>query len=168
MQPVIHIQLLESAHWPRVRDIYRAGIETKVATFRTAPPSWEEWDEGHTREGRLVAVLDGEVAGWAAFSPAFSRSFYRGVVENSLYVDPAFARRGVGRALLTAHLAAAEEAGFWTVEARIIRENERSLVLHRACGFREVGYRERFGRMDTGVWHDVVFLERRSKRNGVE
>jgi phosphinothricin acetyltransferase len=37
--------------------------------------------------------------------------------------------------------------------------------LHAKAGFREVGTRERLGHID-GVWHDVVFMERRSTRTG--
>jgi phosphinothricin acetyltransferase len=36
-----------------------------------------------------------------------------------------------------------------------------SLALHRRCGFRTVGVRERLGKLD-GRWRDVVLLERRS------
>jgi len=39
--------------------------------------------------------------------------------------------------------------------------------LHWGCGFREVGRRERLGKLH-GVWRDVVILERRSQRVGIE
>jgi L-amino acid N-acyltransferase YncA len=42
-----------------------------------------------------------------------------------------------------------------------IKENVPSLKLHRKYGFREVGRRERIGKMD-GVWRDTILLERRS------
>lgn len=167
--PELSIQPMLPEHWPRVAAIFEAGINTRLATFRQQVPTWEEWDAGCLSPCRLIACLGGEIAGWAAMSPAYGRRFYHGVVENSLYIDPAHSGKGVGHALLTAHLAAAEQAGYWTVEARIIRENEASLAVHRACGFRDVGMRERFGRMaSTGKWHDVLFLERRSSINGVD
>lgn len=49
-----------------------------------------------------------------------------------------------------------------------MRENEASIKLHKSCGFREVGFREKLGRMSDGVWHDVVLMEYRSKVVGVE
>jgi phosphinothricin acetyltransferase len=68
---------------------------------------------------------------------------------------------GIGRALLEALIAGAEEAGIWTVQTSIFPENGASLALHVRCGFRVVGQRERIAKRD-GVWRDVVFLERRS------
>ena len=54
-----------------------------------------------------------------------------------------------------------ERAGYWTLTAGVFPENEAALRLHRACGFREVGVRERLGELH-GVWRDVILLERRS------
>lgn len=62
-------------------------------------------------------------------------------------------------------IAASEAEGYWTLQAQIISENLASRNLHRKCGFREVGTRERFGQLG-GVWRDVVLLERRSQRAG--
>ena len=70
-------------------------------------------------------------------------------------------RRGIGKALLRALIAASEQNGIWTLPAGIFPENQASLALVRSCGFREVGLRERTARLD-GVWRDVVLLERRS------
>jgi phosphinothricin acetyltransferase len=72
----------------------------------------------------------------------------------------------VGRALLQALVAESERAGIWTLQAGIFPENTASLALHRSCGFREVGRRERIGKMN-GVWRDVMLLERRSETTGV-
>ena len=69
--------------------------------------------------------------------------------------------RGVGRARLDALIADTEAAGIWTLQAGVFPENEASLALHRAAGFRVLGVRERPGRLH-GRWRDVVVLERRS------
>ena len=144
--------------------VYAEGIETGNATFETAVPSWEAWDAGHPLL-RLVAELDGELAGWAALSPVSGRSCYRGVAENSVYVAAHARGRRVGRALLAELIARAEAAGIWTIQTGIFPENEASLALHKACGFRLVGVRERLAELN-GVWRDVVLLERRSKVAG--
>lgn len=67
--------------------------------------------------------------------------------------------------LLEALIEAAESEGYWTLQAQILRPNAPSRALHLKSGFREVGYRERYGHRN-GIWHDVMLYERRSVRAG--
>jgi L-amino acid N-acyltransferase YncA len=64
--------------------------------------------------------------------------------------------------LLERVVAESEAFGIWTIQAVMFPENSASIAMHRACGFRVVGVRERLGKLD-GVWRDVVLLERRSR-----
>jgi L-amino acid N-acyltransferase YncA len=153
------IDPMTEAAWPAARAIYEEGIAGGDATFETAAPGWAAWDHGHLADHRLVATRGGRVVGWAALSPVSDRCAYAGVAEASVYV--AAAGQGVGRALLTELVSRAEAAGIWTVQAGVFPENTASLALHRRCGFRTVGVRERLGKLD-GRWRDVVLLERRS------
>lgn len=89
------------------------------------------------------------------------RCAYAGVVEHSVYVDPAARGRGVASALLKALVDSTERAGIWTIQAGIFPENTASLAVHERAGFRVIGIRERIGRR-RGVWRDVVLVERRS------
>jgi len=155
---------LRPSDWLRVREIYAEGIRGGNATFETETPSWEGWDAAHP-ELRLVAERDGVIVGWAALSPASPRPCYRGVGEVSVYVAGEARDAGVGRELLEELVRRSEQAGYWTLTAGVFPENEASLRLHRTCGFREVGLRERVGRL-RGVWRDVVLLERRSRTVG--
>jgi L-amino acid N-acyltransferase YncA len=159
----VEIQPLRPDDWPAVRAIFEAGIATGNATFETAAPTWEAWDAAHLPEHRLVARDDGQVLAWAALAPVSDRCAYAGVAEDSIYVTPAAQGRGVGRQLLAALVASAEQGGIWTVQTGIFPENQASVRLHQACGFRLVGVRERLGRLD-GRWRDVLLLERRSPR----
>ncbi|HXJ66078.1 MAG TPA: GNAT family N-acetyltransferase [Actinomycetota bacterium] len=154
--------------WPAVREIYEEGIAGGNATFEMYAPTWDAWNRARLRECRLVAreEREGRVLGWVALSPVSERAVYRGVAELSIYVAVAARGRGVGRALLHRLIADSELAGIWTLQAGVLAENEASLALHRACGFREVGRRERIGRHGD-VWRDVVLLERRSPTVGV-
>ena len=152
--------------WPRVRRIYEEGIATGQATFETSAPGWDAWDAAHRPDCRLVAESAGEVIGWAALAPASSRRVYAGVAEVSVYVAETARGQAVGARLLRALVEASERAGVWTLQAGIFPENEVSLRLHQACGFRVVGRRERIGRLG-GVWRDTLLLERRSGRAGM-
>ena len=149
-------------NWPGVREIYEQGIAGRQATFETEAPDWEVWDRAHLPGHRLVAVEAGRIVGWAALAPVSERDCYRGVAEDSVYVGSAEHGRGIGRALLERLVADAEQAGIWTIQTGVFPENEASVALHRSCGFRVVGTRERLAQLD-GEWRDVVFLERRSK-----
>jgi L-amino acid N-acyltransferase YncA len=157
---------MQGGDWEAVRAIYREGIATGNATFETDVPDWEAWDKNHLPACRLVAKADGRVVGWAALTPYSSRRAYAGVAGLSIYVSASARGQGIGRTLLGALIEASEQAGLWTLQAGIFPENAASLALHRACGFREVGRRERIGRLN-GVWRDVVLMERRSKVVGI-
>ncbi|HET9252413.1 MAG TPA: GNAT family N-acetyltransferase [Candidatus Eisenbacteria bacterium] len=162
------IESMRAQDWPEVRAIYLEGIATGNATFEVDAPPWEIWDAAHAKEPRLVAREPGDPAGargailgWAALTPVSDRCVYAGVGDLSVYVAAAARGRGVGKALLASLVTDSERAGIWTLQAGIFPENEASLALHKSCGFREVGRRERIGKMN-GVWRDVMLLERRS------
>jgi L-amino acid N-acyltransferase YncA len=158
------IRRLQPADWADVARIFEEGILTRNATFETTVPSWEDWDAGHLAAHRFVVTLDGDVVGWAALSSVSARSCYSGVAEHSIYIAERARGLGFGRQLLAALIASSEDGGFWTLQSGIFPENEASIALHTALGFRVVGVRERLGRLH-GVWRDVVLLERRSEMN---
>jgi L-amino acid N-acyltransferase YncA len=160
------IQPMRPEDWSAVRTIYLEGIATGNATFETSAPEWGEWDTKHRPDCRLVAWADNQIIGWTALSPVSSRCVYAGVAEESVYIAAQAQGQGVGKALLQAVIAESEKAGIWTIQTGIFPENAASLALHKSCGFREVGYREKIGQMN-GVWRDTVFLERRSNVVGV-
>ena len=160
------IETMHPGDWERVRAIYLEGIAAGNATFETDAPDWKRWHASHLPFGRLVARVDNELLGWGALSPVSNRRCYAGVAEASVYVEADHRRQGIGEALLGGVIEASEKHGVWTLEARIFPENLTSLGLVRKCGFREVGKRERLGKL-RGVWRDVLLLERRSKVVGV-
>lgn len=156
------IDSLSASDWEKVRAIYLEGIATGHATFETEAPSWDEWNKSHLDCCRLVARQGQRIKGWAALSPVSRRHVYRGVAEVSVYVAEKFRGEGLGRALLRALITESEAAGLWTLQASIFPENAASIRLHKSCGFREVGRRERIAERN-GVWRDTVLLERRSQ-----
>ena len=83
-----------------------------------------------------------------------------------MYVGENGRGQGVGKALLQALVQASEEAGVWTLYASIFPENEASIYIHKQCGFRLIGQRDRIAQLD-GVWRDTVIFERRSQVVGL-
>lgn len=161
------IEEMTKADWADVVKIYLQGINTGKATFQTEAPNWEDWDKGHIKTCRLVARLGNVVLGWVALSPTSSRCVYAGVAEVSIYIGEEYRGESIGSALLTNLVKLSEENGLWTLQSGIIKENTASIALHKKCGFREIGIREKVAKMSNGVWHDVVLMERRSDVVGV-
>jgi L-amino acid N-acyltransferase YncA len=160
------IDQMNPGDWEQVRSIYLEGIATGHATFETDAPSWERWNASHLAIARLVARSGDRVLGWAALSPVSSRQAYRGVAELTVSVEEASRGQGIGRALLESLIEESERNEIWTLQAAIFPENTASVKLHLRCGFREVGRRERIGKLN-GRWRDTLLFERRSKNVGV-
>jgi L-amino acid N-acyltransferase YncA len=166
MESTIFIDKMLPEDWGKVKEIYLEGIATGNATFQKEVPSWEDWNNSHMSECRIVARSESEILGWAALSPVSSRCVYVGVAEVSVYVSQISKGKGIGSILLNSLIQKSEENGIWTLQSGIFPENVSSLKVHYKNGFREVGRRERIGKMD-GVWRDTILVERRSKNVGV-
>jgi phosphinothricin acetyltransferase len=160
------IRAMRSDDWPAIRQIYSEGIATGNATFETEAPEWAKWDQGHLQDCRLVARDGQQILGWAALSPVSGRRVYSGVAEVSVYVAAEARGRGVGKLLLQSLVERSERYGIWTLQAGIFPENVPSIALHKSCGFREVGLRQKLGQRG-GAWRDVLLLERRSLSVGI-
>jgi L-amino acid N-acyltransferase YncA/2-polyprenyl-3-methyl-5-hydroxy-6-metoxy-1,4-benzoquinol methylase len=161
------IRPMRAADAAQVLAIYQAGLDTGQASFETAAPTWEAFDAAKLPLHRYVAAdaATGKLLGWVAASPVSARRVYAGVIEHSVYVDPARHRGGIGSALLDALIDSAEAAGVWTIQSSVFPENTVSVRLHQQAGFRVVGTRERIA-CHHGRWRDTVLLERRSTVTG--
>lgn len=164
----LKIKKMEKEHWNRVAQIYYQGIITNKATFQNTVPSYDEWNHGHIDVCRLVAILNDKVVGWSALSKVSSRCVYAGVAEVSIYVDEKYRGKGIGNKLLGELVKLSEKNGFWTLQSGIIEENFNSINLHKKCGFRILGIREKVAKMSNGIWHDVILMERRSNLIGID
>lgn len=152
-------------YWKEISEIYYEGIKSGSSTFQTKVPSWEEWDNGHIRECRYIALEEGEVIGWIALSLTNNSCTYRGVAELSVYIKSTFRNKKVGSILLKKVIEESEKLGYWTLQANIIEENIASIKLHEKQGFRIVGFREKIGQTADGIWKNTILVERRSKIN---
>ena len=107
----------------------------------------------------LVADVGGQAIGYAYGSPHRDRAAYASSCDVAVYVDPAHARQGIGRALYAVLLPLLAEQGRHAAFAGIALPNEGSVGLHEAMGFTPVGiYREVGWKMDG--WRDVGWWQR--------
>ena len=161
-----YIREMRAEDGPKVLEIYEFGLETRNATFETRTPSWKDWDEKHHRHSRFVYVEENEVVGWVALAPMSQRKVYSGVAEVSIYLSAKALGRGIGTELMRRVVESSEDHGIWTLYSSVFPENAATVRLHKKCGFREVGIRERIACLD-GVWRDTLILERRSRTVGI-
>lgn len=153
-------------HWNAVKSIYEEGIKTSNATFQSHAPEWEDWNNSHLTNCRIIALVNNEVAGWAALTPVSGRCVYAGVAEVSVYVAEKFRGQKIGHALLGELIKQSEQNNIWTLQAGIFPENKSSIKIHVANDFRIIGLREKIGEMN-GIWRDTILMERRSKIIGL-
>ena len=145
-----------------ITEIYNDSILNDVATFDTEPKSLisqREWFKTFgSRYPLLVGEIDGQVAGWACLKPWSDRLAYSGTVENSVYVDPKFQGKGLGKALLKESLEAGRPSNFITVIARITEGNAVSVKMHEAVGFKPIGVMRKAG-VKFGRTLDVFLMQ---------
>jgi L-amino acid N-acyltransferase YncA len=142
--------------------IYAPFVAETWVSFEVVPPDAAEmavriykYEKSHAW---LIAEFNGAVAGYAYGSPHRVREAYGTSCDVAVYVDPAFARRGVGRALYKALLPALKAKGYHAAFAGIALPNDGSLALHEACGFERVGVYKEVG-WKMGGWRDVSWWQ---------
>ncbi len=162
----MQIRACTKKDWVAIAEIYKEGIQSKMATFETIVPPFDIWNMKYMTVARLVCELNNSVIAWAALSAFSKREVYRGVAEVSIYVAPKFQGKGVATALLKQVVAESEDAGIWSLQSSIFPQNTASIALHKKMGFRTIGYRERIAQLH-GSWYDNIIMERRSSKIGL-
>ena len=152
------------ADLPFVTKIYAHAVLHGTATFELTPPDLAEMTRRYRvlMDGAfpyLVAVLDGIVVGYAYAGAYRPRPAYRFTVENSIYLDPAIHRRGIGMKLMRRLIDECETRGYRQMIAVIgDSANTGSIGLHSACGFQMIGTHPNVG-LKFGRWLDTVMMQ---------
>jgi phosphinothricin acetyltransferase len=145
--------------------IYAHAVEHSIGTFEEEPPRLDEMEQRRAalvaqKFPYLVAEIEHAVVGFAYVGPFRARSAYRFTVEDSVYIDPHWHGRGVGRALLNRLIEDCTAAGFRQMVAVVGGiDNHASIGLHESCGFAQVGAFQNIG-FKFGRWAGIVFLQR--------
>ena len=150
---------------PAVTAIYSHHVLHGTGTFETAPPTEEDMASRRSdvlSKGLPYLVIETEdgVLGFAYCNWFKPRPAYRFSAEDSVYLAPAAAGKGLGRLLLEELMAQAERAGVRKLIAVIgDSTNLGSIGVHKACGFQHVGVLANCG-WKFERWLDVVLMER--------
>ena len=150
---------------PSITEIYEHAVRFGTATFELIPPDLAEMTRrfGALMDGGfpyVVAAVEGRVVGYAYAGAYRPRSAYRFTVENSVYLQPAIHRRGIGLQLLQRLIAECEARGYRQMIAVIgDSANAASVGVHSRCGFQMIGTHPAVG-FKFGRWLDTVMMQR--------
>ena len=146
-----------------INEIYNHYVLHSNCTYQEEPDPIEQrhrWLSDHDSPAHpvIVAVEHGKVLGWGSLSPFHRRCAYRRTVENSVYVDHAHHRRGIGSMILRELITRATGAGHHAIIALIDGGQTGSVALHARHGFEQVGHLKQVG-FKFGQWLDVIYME---------
>jgi L-amino acid N-acyltransferase YncA len=159
----MHIEEATEGDIPQITAIYNEIIASSTAVFSEDPISTDSrlrWLGAHREMGRpvVVARVNGEVAGFAAYGEFRAWPGYSSTVEHSVHVARSHRRRGIGRGLLEWLIDCARLEGLHAMVAGIDAGNEASLRLHEQLGFKQVGRMPEIARK-FDRWVDLVLLQ---------
>ena len=156
-----------------IQRIYNHAILTTTATWDEEPwpvdrrrAWWAEHQAPGPEQPVLVAEAGGGVVGFACLALMSQKSGWRFTRENTIYVDEAWRRKGIGRVLLAALIAEAERIGLRLLVASITSDNVASIGLHTQFGFETVGTLKDAG-WKFGRRHSTTYMQRRSEERRV-
>src|SRR5947209_18454407 len=163
--PSLEIRRAAAADLPLISEIYEHAVRYGTATFELIPPDLDEMTRRYDvlMDGGfpyLVAALEGRVVGYAYAGAYRPRPAYSFTVENSVYLQPAIHRRGIGLQLLQRLIAESEARGCRQMIAVIgDSANAGSIGVHSKCGFQLIGTHPNVG-LKFGRWLDTVMMQR--------
>lgn len=161
----ITIRDAHDADIPRIAEIYAFHVERDTGSFELDAPDVREMvrryhDNAAKGYPYLVALSGAQPVGFAYASAYRARPAYRHTVEDSVYVDADWPRRGIGRALLRTLIARCEAGGYRQMVAIIGgSDNAASIALHATLGFERAGVLAAVGRK-FDRWVDTVLMQR--------
>lgn len=157
------IRLARVEDAPELLEIYTPYVTDTVVSFEYEVPTVEEFT--HRVESTLamhpylVWEEDGRILGYAYAHPYAVRPAYQWGAELTVYLRPEACHRGLGTKLYGVLFDLLRLQGVRTVYGCITAENQASVAMHRALGFREGGLFHNAGyKFDR--WLDVFWLEK--------
>lgn len=149
----------------RIQDIYNQEVIHHFANWNDYPfdeQHFHKWFDHFAQHNFPLFVVEHvesqDIAGYADYSSFRTITGYRHTVEHSIFIDPQYARQGLGLKLLKYLIEYAQTQDVHVMVAAIDHENTGSIKLHEKLGFQHVGYMPQVGRKK-GTWRDLVLMQ---------
>ena len=146
----------------RITEIYNDYIINTTISFEVKPLTEDEM------RNRIESVLahgpflvweeDGEIAGYCYAHPWKERAAYHNTLETTVYLAPQYFRRGIGSQLMRELINQCRVDNIKVLIACITANNEASVKMHEALGFKQVSYFSQVGEK-FGQWLDVIDMQ---------
>ena len=149
----------------RIVEIYNSTIQSRMVTADTEMVDVEsrlDWFLNHTSEKRPLWVMedDGMIVGWLSFQDFYGRPAYQATAEISIYIDPAYRKKGIGAKFLDYAIKNAPTIRIHTLLGFIFAHNEPSIRLFKKFGFEQWAHFPGVAELD-GVKRDLLILGRK-------
>lgn len=145
--------------------IYNHEILTNTANWNdqavTLKQYQQRFQDMQQQQFPMIVVEDQithQIAGYAYYTAFRTISGYRQSIEHSVFVDPSYARQGLGKVLMQQLIHLATQQNMHIMVAAIDSENKGSIVLHEQLGFVQTGYMPQVGQK-FGQWRDLVWMQ---------
>jgi L-amino acid N-acyltransferase YncA len=156
------IRLATEADCAAILEIYAPFITDTFITFEYEVPTVTEFCKRITNIQRkypyLICEINGSIVGYAYASQYKERAAYDWSADFSIYINPKYHGRRIGKALYFALFELLTLQGYYNIYAGIALPNIKSESLHQAFGFKPIGVYHNVG-YKFGSWHDVKWFE---------
>jgi len=157
----LELQVLRKEDLKFTYNIYIESLKSKQLMSQGQIPIWEEASDQFEIDLWKVTNEKGRIYGWGGFTSLSDRPNHVGVMEINLYMLKGSKGTQAGKMLLDRIIAEGIRQSFWTFQTNCLKHDRRLIKLFISFGFRYVGVREGFEKIN-GIWHDLVLLEKRN------
>lgn len=157
----IRIANYEESYIEQIWTIYAYYVEKTSITFDMDIPLLEEYARKFKLLTKkypcLIALDDDKVVGFAYGSVFRDKAAFDQTVELTIYLAPAYSKKGIGSKLMQALLDQLREKSFRMAVSVITVPNEGSDRLHASFDFKKMGVLPQAGYKFNQYW-DVIYL----------
>lgn len=162
MKNNLKIRLANENDYTSILKIYEPYITDTAITFEYKVPSINDFRKRLTNIQKtfplIVCEIDNIVAGYAYISRFREREAYDWSTESSIYINPFYQGKSIGKALYFALIESAKLLGYCNIYGVVTMPNFKSEKLHDSFGFTTIGVTHNVG-FKFGSWLDVKWYE---------